>query len=74
MSHRIECFRHVHAQKGDNLVVALISNDVNLLRKKLQSCLNEFVSSDSHLRIEKKSMSFRQIEYFSVYDWFQKFV
>jgi hypothetical protein len=68
MSHRIECSRHVHAQKRDHLVVALISDDVNLLRKKLQSCLDESVSSDSHLRIEKKSMNLRQIEYFSVYD------
>jgi hypothetical protein len=68
MSHRIECSRHVHAQKRDYLVVALISNDVNLLRKKLQNCLNESVFSNSHLRIEKKSMSLRQIKYFSVYD------
>jgi hypothetical protein len=68
MSHRIEFFRHVHAQKRDHLVVALISDDVNLLRKKLQSCLDESVSSDSHSRIEKKSISLRQIEYFSVYD------
>jgi hypothetical protein len=68
MSHRIECSRHVHAQKRDHLVVVLISDDVNLLRKKLQSCLDESASSDSHLRIEKKSMSLRQIEYFSVYD------
>jgi RNA binding exosome subunit len=68
MSHRIECSRHVHAQKRNHFVVALISDDVNLLRKKLQSCLDEFVSSNFHLRIEKKSMNLRQIKYFSVYD------
>jgi hypothetical protein len=68
MSHRIECSRHVQTSKRDHLVVALTSDDVNLLRKKLQSCLNKSASSDSHLRIEKKSMSLRQIEYFSVYD------
>jgi hypothetical protein len=68
MNHRIECSRHVHAQKRDHLVVALISDDVNLLRKKLQNCLNESVSFNFHLRIEKKSMSLRQIEYFSVYN------
>jgi phenylalanyl-tRNA synthetase beta subunit len=59
ISHHIECSRHVHAQERDHLVVALISDDVNLLRKKLQSCLDESVSSNSHLRIKKKSMSLR---------------
>jgi hypothetical protein len=68
MSHRIECSRHVNAQKRDHLVVALISDDVNLLRKKLQNCLDKSASSDSHLRIEKKSMSLSQIKYFLVYN------
>jgi hypothetical protein len=68
ISHRIEYSRHVYAQKRDHLVVALILDDVNLLHKKLQSCLNESAFFNSHLRIEKKSISLRQIEYFSVYD------
>jgi hypothetical protein len=37
MSHRIKCFRHIHAQKRDHLVVVLTSDDVYLLRKKFQS-------------------------------------
>jgi hypothetical protein len=71
MSHRIKCFRHIHIQKRDHLVVVLISDDVYLLRKKFQNWLDEFVSSDSHLRIEKKSMSLRQIKDLSIYDWFE---
>jgi hypothetical protein len=37
MSYHIKCFRHIHAQERDHFVVALISNDVYLLRKKFQS-------------------------------------
>jgi hypothetical protein len=71
MSHCIKCSRHVHAQKRDHFVVVLISDDVYLLRKKFQNWLDESASSDSHLRIEKKSMSLCQIEDLSVYDWFE---